>query len=185
MGMAKRKITRLDAVRDQLHSAIRAYFLWDDLVSALTLAGAAERVLSDKQSADGLFGMDAFSIRSMVNLYIKDEYQPEAAKLFRADYDFFRHADRKPQNDYELSEEWVDFLLLISIGSFEFLCEQRTEIMTTFVWWFSMKYPHWLKKNEPFADQILRMKEITKYVSKKEYYMIAIERIHKATFWES
>jgi hypothetical protein len=101
--MAKRKISSLDAVRDQINAAIRAYFLWDDLVSALTLAGAAERVLSDKQPADGILGVDAFSIRSMVNLYIEDEYQSKAAKLFRADYDFFRHADQKPQDDYEFS----------------------------------------------------------------------------------
>jgi hypothetical protein len=116
--MPKRKITRRGAVRDQINSAIRAYFLWDDLVSALTLAGAAERVLSDRQPADGLLGVDAFSLRSMVNLYIREEYQSEAATLFRKDYDFFQHADRKPQDDYEFSEEWVDFLLLVAIGAF-------------------------------------------------------------------
>ena len=48
-----RNITRLEAVRDQLNTACKAYFLWDDLVSALTLAGAAERVRSDMQADMG------------------------------------------------------------------------------------------------------------------------------------
>ena len=62
-----RKITRLEAVRDQLDSAFKVYFLWDDLVSAITLAGAAERVMSDMQPKDGIFGIDAASIRSIIN----------------------------------------------------------------------------------------------------------------------
>lgn len=168
--MAKREISRLDAVCNQINSAIRAYFLWDDLVSALTLAGAAERVLSDKQPADGILGVDAFSIRAMVNLYIEDAYQSKAAKLFRADYDFFRHADQKPQDDYEFSERWVDFQLLLSIGSYEFLGQKKTEDMIIFTYWFSMKYPQWLKKDHPFTVLIKGVCEITHNLSKRDYY---------------
>ncbi len=65
LPMSERKITHLEAVRDQIDSAIRSYFLWDDLVSATTLAGAAERVMSDMQAQDGIFGVDAASIRSI------------------------------------------------------------------------------------------------------------------------
>ena len=91
-------------MRDELDSAFKAYFLWDDLVSAITLAGAAERVMSDMQPQDGIFGVDAASVRSIINLYIKPEHQKDAAKLWRADYDFFRHADKKKQSDYELKK---------------------------------------------------------------------------------
>jgi hypothetical protein len=142
------------------------------------LAGAAERVLSDKQPADGILGVDAFSIRSMVNLYIEDEYQSKAAKLFRADYDFFRHADQKPQDDYEFSERWVDFLLLLSIGSYEFLGQKKTEDMIAFTYWFSMKYPHWLKKDHPFTELIKGMCEIAPNISKKDYYMACHTRVY-------
>jgi hypothetical protein len=108
-----RTITRLEAIRDQLDSAYKAYFLWDALVSALTLAGAAERVLSDLQRRDGLFGVDPYSIRSIVDLYIKPEHQKDAAKLYRADYDFFGHADVNKDNTYELKEEVVEFWLFV------------------------------------------------------------------------
>jgi hypothetical protein len=78
-AMRTKTVTRFDAVSSQINSAIRMFFLWDDLVSAVTLAGAAERVLSNLQPQDGIVGVDAYSIRSMVNLYIKDEHRREAA----------------------------------------------------------------------------------------------------------
>jgi hypothetical protein len=43
-AMRTKVVTRFDAVRDQIGSAIRMFFVWDDLVSALMLAGAAQRV---------------------------------------------------------------------------------------------------------------------------------------------
>jgi hypothetical protein len=58
------------------------FFLWDELVSAATLAGAAERVLSDLQPQDGIIGVDAHSIRSMINLYIKEEHHKEKRLRF-------------------------------------------------------------------------------------------------------
>src|SRR4030081_1382952 len=114
--MTARKLTRLEAVSDQIDSAIRVFFLWDDLVSALTLAGAAERVMSDLQPQDGIFGVDATSIRSAINLHVLPEYQKRAAALFRKDYDFFRHADRNPQGDYELKEPSAEYLLFICLA---------------------------------------------------------------------
>src|ERR1700731_1286647 len=55
----------------------------------------------------------------MVKLHIKTEHQKKAAALFRADYDFFRHADLKPQADYELNETTVDFFLYAAVGAYQ------------------------------------------------------------------
>jgi hypothetical protein len=101
------------------------FFLWDDLVSAVTLAGAAERVLSDLQPQDGIIGIDAHSIRSMINLYIKEGHHKDAAKLFRKDYDFFRHADRDAAQSYELKENSVAWLIFISYVPSSFWGKKR------------------------------------------------------------
>jgi hypothetical protein len=170
--MTSRTITRLDAVRDQLNSAIRLYFLWDDLVSAVTLAGAAERVLSDLQPADGIFDIDARSIRSVINLYIKPGHQKQAAISFRADYDFFRHADRQPKDDYELAENRVDSLLFISVCSFEFLCKTTTQEMRIFLWWFMIKNPHILKKEHERSQRAMELGEQTRGLSKRDFYLL-------------
>jgi hypothetical protein len=168
--MTKRVISRMEGIRNQLDSAVRVYFLWDDLVSAITLAGAAERVLSDMQPQDGIMGADAYSIRSIINLYIKPEHQKDAAKLFRKDYDFFRHADRDSVTHYELHENAADFLLMTTIRSFQFLGQKSTPAMRAFIWWFMAKYPHLVKKDAPHRQLASKMRENAKNLSKKEYF---------------
>jgi len=167
-------VTRFDGVRDQIAAAIRMFFLWDDLVSAVTLAGAAERVLSDLQPQDGIIGIDAHSIRSMINLYIKEEHHKDAAKLFRKDYDFFRHADCDAAQNYELKESSVAWLIFISLCSFEFLGQKKTMEMRAFAWWFMATNPHWVKADAPDLALIMKLKEQILERSKREYFLAFI-----------
>jgi hypothetical protein len=168
--MHKKIVTRFDGVRDQINMAARSFFLWDDLVSAVTLAGAAERVLSDLQPQDGIIGVDAYSLRSMINLYIKEEHQRDAAKLFRKDYDFFRHADRDAAPSYELKEDSVAWLIFVSILSFEYLKQKKTMEMRAFVWWLMASKPHWLKSNAPDLALVMQLKKQLSDRSKREYF---------------
>jgi hypothetical protein len=165
-------VSRFDAVREQINSAIRLFFLWDELVSAVTLAGAAERVLSDLQPQDGIFGVDAHSIRSIVNLYIKEGHHKDAAKAFRKDYDFFRHADRNiTQNSYELKESSVAWLIFTSIISFESLKQKKTMEMRGFYYWLMAHNPHWLKPNAPDLPTIIKMQGEISGRPKREYFL--------------
>jgi hypothetical protein len=66
----------------------------------------------------------------------------------------------------------VDFLLFLSVASFHFLSQTTTDYMRTFLYWFYMKYPHWLKKGHPFTPLMLAMKQMNKNISKREYYMM-------------
>jgi hypothetical protein len=172
--MATRIATRFEAVRDQLNSAVRVYFLWDDLVSAVTLAGAAERVLSDLQPQDGIFGVDAHSVRSFINLHIKDEHQKEAAVLFRRDYDFLRHADRKNAENCELKDSSVVWLIFLSICSFEFLKQSKSIEMRAFVWWFMATHPQYLKADAPNLSTIVKLREQIVDIAKRDYYLAFI-----------
>lgn len=173
-AMRTKAVTRFDAVSSQINSAIRMFFLWDDLVSAVTLAGAAERVLSDLQPQDGIVGVDAYSIRSMVNLYIKDEHRREAAERFRKDYDFFRHADRNAAESYELKESSVAWLIFMSLLAFEFLGQKKTMEMRAFTWWFMASNPNWVKPNAPDLALIMRLRENISKISKREYFLASI-----------
>ena len=171
-------VGRFDAISSQINSAIRMFFLWDDLVSAVTLAGAAERVLSDLQPQDGIIGIDAYSIRSMINLYIKDQHRKEAAERFRKDYDFFRHADRDSAESYELKESSVAWLILMSLLAFEFLGQRKTMEMRAFMWWFMASNPNWVKPDAPDLALIMELRENLREISKREYlsaFIVATE----------
>ncbi len=140
---------RLNATEAQIDAAIKAYFLWDDLVSALTLAGAAERVLSDVQPQDGLICVDAFSIRSLINLYVEGEHQSKAGNLFRRTYDQLRHADgdRDPFRLIEVSVAGVDFYIFMAIQAFRHVRRFITPSMGVFYVWYCARYPRHLKED--------------------------------------
>jgi hypothetical protein len=110
----------------------------------------------------------------MVNLYIKEQHQKDAAKMFRQDYDFFRHADRKTLHNYELKESSVAWLIFISLVSFEFLRQKKTMEMRAFAWWFMATNPHWLKANAPDLALITKLKEQISGRSKREYFLAFI-----------
>jgi hypothetical protein len=172
--MTKHIVTRIEAVQSQLNSAIRLYFISDDLISAVTLAGAAERVLSDMQPQDGILGVDAYSIRSSVNLHIKPEYQKRVAQFFRKDYDFFRHADHGPDQSLEMSELRVDFLLMIAISSYQFLGYATTPEMRAFLRWFMLRYPHVMKVDDEHRQLMTDINANTTGIPKHEVYQLLL-----------
>ncbi len=169
-----RKILRSEAVKQQLDAAIRLFFLEDDFVSAITLAGAAERVLSDMQPRDGLLGVDAFSIRSLCNLYIEDNYSKQAADAFRKPYDLFRHADKSPQETFIINEDYVDFYIFISVMAFQFLFEKLSPSMRVFTSYTFMRKPQWLKPNSEMHKIVTTSKYDLRKVSKSRFYELAI-----------
>jgi len=123
------------------------------------------------QPKDGIFGIDAASIRSIINLYIKPEHQKVAATLYRADYDFFRHADKKTQSDYALKEEVADFWLFIALCSFEHLKQPKTKAMRTFSCWFFLKNSQYIKAEAVgYADFIRKLGATVQGMSKLEFY---------------
>ncbi|NWG71337.1 MAG: hypothetical protein HXY23_06990 [Parvularculaceae bacterium] len=154
-----RKFTRLDAVERQLDMAIRAHLQFDDLVSAMTLAGAAERVLSDLQPQDGILGVDAWSIQSLVNLYFKDEFHNLVRDKLRHAYDFLRHADGKkgadkgPNDSLALHQGTVDFFLMLAIKAFQSLQGNESPTMRAFGYWLIMEHPGWLRAEEDERGQ--------------------------------
>jgi len=167
----KRRYSRLDAVRCQLDMAVRAHLQFDDLVSALTLAGAAERVLSDQQPQNGILGVDAWSIRAYCNLHIKEDHQKAAAKLLRDGYDFLRHADRSPDRVLNLNAETVEIYLLLSIRAYSTLSNSSTSVMTAFKLWMMAERPDWIADDDtPIIKRFSEEARTIRNRSKPEFF---------------
>lgn len=137
------QFSRLDAVRNQLEMAVRARLQFEDLVSAMTLAGAAERVLSDLHPKDAKFSDDTLSIRAFCNTYVKTDCRKQAAEYMRAAYDFLRHADKTPDRVLELDAEWVDLTLMMAIRAFESTSKARLPVLIAFRTWAAITDPKW------------------------------------------
>lgn len=141
------QLSRLDAVKHQLEMAVRARLQFEDLVSAMTLAGAAERVLSDLHPKDAEFSDDTFSIRAFCKTYVKPGRQKKAAEYMRAAYDFLRHADKTPDHVLELDAELVDLTLMMAIKAFERASKTRPPVLLAFQACAAITDPKWEAAN--------------------------------------
>lgn len=139
--------------------AIRAQLQFDDPVSAITLAGAAESVLSDLQPQSGILGIDAWSVQACLDLYIKDEFHGDARDMLRHGYDFLRHADgkkegKRPCDALTLHQASVDFFLLLGVKAYTALGNAASTVMRAFICWMMMERPNWFRDECPGRNEM-------------------------------
>ncbi len=85
-------ISKLDAAKRQLETAITLYFHDGDPVSIHTLTSAAYnviRTINKKRNGPPMFEKDEF-----IEDYVKPEYQDQVRKQLNEAENFFKHADR-------------------------------------------------------------------------------------------
>jgi hypothetical protein len=137
--------------------------LFDDAISALTLAGAAEHVLSDLQPKDAKVSEGFESLKACVNEYIDEAERTKVLKRIRFNYDQLRHADTHPQHEHVLNVQGVDMLILLSIwayagrpiGTQPAIAEwfyKTPPVLVAFVVWMSLNYPSETWERRPDDD---------------------------------
>lgn len=156
------QFSRLDAVKQQLEMAVRARLQFEDLVSAMTLAGAAERVLSDRQPKNAKPSDGFISIKALCNEYVVEDSRKEITAKVREAYDQLRHADKKPNHIHRLDPEGVDAFLLMTIYAYARKPQAPTdqpEATVEFAKWFNLLPPIlgaftvWMFLNDPRGEK--------------------------------
>lgn len=121
------RLTKLEAARRQIESAIWLWFVDDDHVSVHTLTAAAHRLLLE------LAALRKTSAWPYTGAYLSRS----RAKSRRDDPDdavtFFKHA--KKNETYELSEQWTELYLFDAVMAYSSLAQDRaaSALMSTFV----------------------------------------------------
>ena len=137
MDKRKIKISKLDAARRQLDTAIRLYFMGRDPVSIHTLAAAAFEILKDLDEHGPKTG--TFYDRIQVN--VKPEYQKYVLDLFMKPQNFFKHADQDPQDILDFSLASPEYFLASACETYRELAAEQSAEMFTYVIWFSFQNP--------------------------------------------
>jgi len=138
----KQKVTKLEAARRQLSTAIELWFHDKDVVSVHTLAHASYEivhVISKKKNRKYDLIFD-----SMV---VKDEHRSEFNKKIKKYAEFFKHADRDAEATIEFPPQASEFFMMYSIMGLETIEETKTDMESAFVWWFFLQNPHFLTDN--------------------------------------
>ncbi len=139
-------ITKLDAAKRQLESAILLYFNHGDPVSIHTLCAAAYDILRDlNKKREG-------------DLMLKDLWQfldAEKAKGFRQQVNeaqnFFKHADEDSDSLFTLDPQWTEVLLADASRKYMQLTGEYSPYLKLFMIWFVMHHQDVFREDAEIA----------------------------------
>lgn len=138
------KVTKLDAARRQLATAIRLFFEHRDTVSIHTLVAAAQGVMHDlltKQDPDkGSFLKTA--------IHVRPEKRDEYFKLITGAQNFFKHANRAPAEAVlDFYPKAIDFSILDVVDMLQRYTGRHQAEAIVFLLWFDLHHPGILEPN--------------------------------------
>ena len=115
-------ITKLDAARRQLDTAIQLFFSSGDFVSIHALSFAAytiTRNLCDKTENEA-------TLMKFVCARIEEHQHAEFARCLNKAGNYFKHADRDPQETLEYIPEQYDVFIITAIWQYQALTGEMT-----------------------------------------------------------
>ena len=121
------RLSKIEAARRQIESAIWLWFVDDDMVSVHTLAAAAHRTLVDLAN---LWGASAWPATAA--------YLPKRSstpKRLRTESAVTYFNEVKEEETYELSQQWIELYLFDAVMAYSNLAADRggSALMSTFV----------------------------------------------------
>jgi hypothetical protein len=163
---SKLRLSKLEASRRQLETAIVLFFKGGDPVSIHTLATAAAEVIRDLNTACGGKPM-AFDLPS--NL-VKPAYRSSLLRKLREAQNFFKHADQDPEAILEFNTELSVFILFDAIEKYCELSGETPPIIKVFSLWFRSRWPEAFFFTD---DERRRISEVVRYsatTSKAQFF---------------
>ncbi len=138
-------LNKVEVAQRQIDVAIRMYFQHGDEVSIHTLAASGRNVLIDLCRRKGL--EPPMLLDTMVKTFIKHEHQKAVREKAREAENFFKHADRDPENEYDFPVGSTAFKLFEGVEAFQALTGTVTPEMKVFrAWWL-------IQNNDTVSDK--------------------------------
>jgi hypothetical protein len=129
-------LSKLDAAKRQLETAIRLWFHSGDPVSVHTLAAASHQLLHDLAKRSGISTL----LRGAAQ--VKPEYRKEYVRLMSSYENFFKHADRDPERLLKFNPAATEFFLFDAIFTYQALTTENPPLMSTFKFWALIHHPY-------------------------------------------
>jgi hypothetical protein len=143
------KVSKTDAAKRQLETAVRLWFYSGEPVSIHTLTAAAHQVLHDLGKAQGIR-----SILRELPEKVRPEFQKKLRELLSRYENFFKHAERDPNALLDFNPEATECYLLDAVCTYESITQEVTPILSAFKTWMFMHNPDLL--NEPYRQALLQ-----------------------------
>jgi hypothetical protein len=135
----KFNVSKLDATRRQLETAIRLYF-WDaDAVSIHTLTAAAYDVLRDVTKQKGA---DPMLIKGQLLELVKPEYKQMVIDKANEAQNFFKHADRDHEATLDFNPELTELHMIDACAQYVKLVGEEPPLFAVYRTWFTINHPN-------------------------------------------
>ena len=128
----KIKISKLDAARRQLETALRLYFSEADPVSIHTLTSAAYQLLADINRRNGGSPM----LKEQIPKWVRPDAEEESKRRLNEAANFFKHADRDNDDIFEFSSGPTELLLYDAVRKYRELTGEAVPVLAVFEAWF-------------------------------------------------
>jgi hypothetical protein len=132
-------VSKFDAARRQLETAIRLYFVNGDPVSIHTLTAASYNILKDlnkKRRRPPLI------MKELVLDMVREEHRKEVRDLINAAENFFKHADHDHESSLDFSPFLSETLIQEACSVYRELSGEYPPLFMLFQGWFMAKNPH-------------------------------------------
>lgn len=150
MNIKTIKISKLDAARRQLDSAIRLWFSSDDPVTIHALVWAAYQIIQDINNKKG---DKSITLLELTRSIVKPEHVEDAMRHLRKAMTFFKHANRDPHDILEFNPEESEHIMLLAIKGIESLGEQVSDVQRVFILWTNIHVPEYFDSST-FKDKL-------------------------------
>ncbi len=129
---SKLQVSKLDAARRQLETAVRLYFAEGDSVSIHTLTAAAYQLLADINRARGGSPM----LKEQVPTWVRPDAQDEARSRLNEAANFFKHADRDHDDVLAFNPGPTELLLYDACVKYKEFTGEAVPVLGVFHVWF-------------------------------------------------
>jgi hypothetical protein len=132
-------VSKLDAARRQLATAIELWFHDKDQVSIHTLSFAAYEVIHSVSRKKGRTKSLIFDSPA-----VKEEYRGSWSAAVKRTANFLKHADHDPDGTIDFNPITSELFIIFAIVGLETVGILSNEYEFTFMWWFLFNRPHLL-----------------------------------------
>jgi hypothetical protein len=132
VGNTQIKVSKLDAARRQLETAIRLYFSEADPISIHALTSAAYQVLMDINAARGGTPM----LKEQLPNWVRPDATESARRKLNEATNFFKHADRDHDEVLEFRPEATDLFLYDAVRKYRELTGEMVPLLGVYDVWF-------------------------------------------------
>jgi hypothetical protein len=130
-------ISKLEAARRQLRTAVALFFDHGDDIAIHTLTAAGRQILLDLLKQQG----KRTRLQTSAEIVVKAEYQKLYRDAVARAENFFKHADRDPNVALTFDARETHVLLFEAADAYQALTGRHLRELWMFMMWFLAEYP--------------------------------------------